>query len=95
MILSAWLIIVLIEIYGVVDKILMSSGQNTIQGVEIIEKFVLVICPSIELSPLNIQAHEIDVIIVKNTSDTPYYLIEYYSVNYRYLYLKYFETLLC
>jgi hypothetical protein len=75
-------------IYGVVDKtgnvIGVESDPGRRNQQEIInqlksKKFVSGIRPRIELRTLNIQAHEIDVLIVKNTSDTPYYLIEDYK----------------
>ena len=43
------------------------------------KKFVSGIRPRIELRTLTIQDHEVDVIIVKNTADTPYYLVEDYK----------------
>ena len=75
-------------IYGVVDKTGNIVGVEADPGrrnqQEIInqlksKKFVSGIRPRIELRTLNIQDHEIDVLIVKNTSDTPYYLIEDYK----------------
>lgn len=75
-------------IYGVVDKtgnvigVDFDPGRRNQQ--QIInqlksKKFVSGIRPRIELRTLNIQTHEVDVLIVKNTSDTPYYLIEDYK----------------
>ena len=75
-------------IYGVVDKtgniIGVESDPGRRNQQQIInqlksKKFVSGIRPRIELRTLTIQDHEVDVIIVKNTADTPYYLVEDYK----------------
>ncbi len=40
------------------------------------KKFAGGVRPKIEMRTLEIQNHEIDVLIINNTRDTPYYLIE-------------------
>ncbi|OLN31701.1 ATP-binding protein [Desulfosporosinus metallidurans] len=72
-------------IFGIVDKtgeiVGVETDENRRNQQEIInqlksKKFAGGVRPKIEMRTLEIQNHEIDVLIINNTLDTPYYLIE-------------------
>ena len=55
------------------------SGRRSQQGVIDIlksKKFSSGIRPQIEMRTIHISGHEIDVMIIKNSTDTPYFLLE-------------------
>ena len=47
------------------------------------KKFASGIRPRVEMRSFNLECHEIDVLIIKNTTDTPYFLIEDFKENGR------------
>jgi hypothetical protein len=63
------------NIVGVNDD---ENRKNQQQIIDFLKdkKFVSGIRPTIELKTLCIEAHEIDVLVIKNTTDTPYYMVE-------------------
>ncbi len=65
------------NIIGVENNTNRRNQQNIIDFLNS-KPFVGSIRPSIELKSINIFNHEIDIIIIKNSTDTPYYLIEDY-----------------
>lgn len=75
-------------IYGVVDKIGRVVGverdPNRRNQQELVsqlkdKKFASGIRPSIELVPLHVEGHDVDVLIIKNSADTPYFLTQDYK----------------
>ena len=74
-------------IYGIADKTYEVSGiendpnrrnqQNVIDQLKS-KKFVSGIRPRIEMRTLGFYPHEVDVLIIKNSTDTPYFLTEDY-----------------
>lgn len=57
------------------------------------KKFVSGIRPTIELKTLNVENKEIDVLIIKNTTDTPYYMVEsFQAVRSNYIYTRVGDT---
>lgn len=74
-------------IYGVVDKTCEIVGVETDTGrrnqQQMIDqlkskKFAGGVRPKVEIHTLTITNHEIDILVIKNTSNTPYYLTESY-----------------
>ena len=65
------------EVIGVENDINRKTQQNLIDFLNT-KPFVGGIRPSIELKSFNINSHDVDVIIIKNSTDTPYFLIEDY-----------------
>lgn len=57
------------------------------------KKFVSGIRPTIELKTMNVENKEIDVLIIKNTTDTPYYMVEsFQTVRSNYIYTRVGDT---
>lgn len=66
------------KIVGVNDD---ENRKNQQQIIDFLKdkKFASGIKPTVELKTLHIDTHEIDVLIIKNTTDTPYYMVESYK----------------
>lgn len=84
------------EIVGIEND---SNRKNQQQIIDVLKskKFAGGIRPIIELHTLKSYKHEIDVLIVKNTNDTPYYLVEDYReqnklVKSQYIYTRVGDT---
>lgn len=65
------------EVIGIENSNNRKNSQNIIDFLKD-KKFVGGIRPEIDLKTLNISNHQLDVLIIKNTSNTPYYLEESY-----------------
>lgn len=80
------------KIIGVNDDKNRKSQQQIIDFLKD-KKFVSGIRPTIELKTLSIDTHEIDVLIIKNTTDTPYYMVESYKgIMSNYIYTRIGDT---
>ena len=66
------------EIIGVENDPNRKTQQNIIDFLNT-KAFFGEIRPSVELKTINYLKHELDILIVKNTNDTPYYLADKYS----------------
>jgi len=66
------------EIIGIEEDVNRKNQQNVIDFLKD-KNFIGNIRPSIELKTISYKEHEIDILIVKNTNDTPYYLTDDYS----------------
>lgn len=65
------------EIVGVENDVNRKTQQNLIDFLNT-KPFIGGIRPSIELKSFNIDTHEVDIIVIKNSTDTPYFLIDDY-----------------
>lgn len=89
-------------IFGVEDKTFnivgVSQDENRKNQQQVIDflkdkKFVSGIRPTVELKTLEIKGQEIDVLIIKNTTDTPYYLVEsFQNIRANYIYTRIGDT---
>lgn len=89
-------------IFGVEDKTFnivgVSQDENRKNQQQVIDflkdkKFVSGIRPTVELKTLEIKGQEIDVLIIKNTTDTPYYLVENFkSIKANHIYTRIGDT---
>ena len=89
-------------IFGVEDKTFNVIGldednnrKNQQQIIDFLKdkKFVGGIRPTVELKTLEIKGKEIDVLIIKNTTDTPYYLAEnFQSIRANHIYTRIGDT---
>ncbi|MCH1964647.1 ATP-binding protein [Paeniclostridium sordellii] len=80
------------EIIGVNED---ENRKNQQQIIDFLKdkKFVSGIRPIIELKTLNIRNKEIDVLIIKNTTDTPYYMVEsFQKIRSNYIYTRVGDT---
>lgn len=80
------------EILGVNED---ENRKNQQQIIDFLKdkKFVSGIRPTIELKTLNIENKEIDVLIIKNTTDTPYYMVESFQrIRSNYIYTRVGDT---
>lgn len=91
-------------IYGVTDRtgevMGVENDNNRRNQQKIIDqlkekKFAGGIRPRIELRTLGIKGHEVDILIVKNTTDTPYYLTEDYRDKNRIVRANHIYTRVC
>lgn len=65
------------EVIGVENDICRKNQQNLIDFLND-KPFAGGIRPSIELKTLTIESHEVDIIVIKNSTDTPYFLTDNY-----------------
>ncbi|CEP43608.1 ATP-binding protein [Paraclostridium sordellii] len=80
------------EIIGVNQDENRKSQQQIIDFLKD-KKFVSGIRPTIELKTLNIRNKEIDILIIKNTTDTPYYMVEsFQKIRSNYIYTRVGDT---
>ncbi|CEP80540.1 ATP-binding protein [Paraclostridium sordellii] len=80
------------EIVGVKDD---ENRKNQQQMIDFLKdkKFAGGIRPTIELKTLYIGSHEVDVLIIKNTTDTPYYMLETFKgIMSNYIYTRIGDT---
>lgn len=80
------------EIVGVKDD---ENRKNQQQMIDFLKdkKFAGGIRPTIELKTLYIEGHEIDVLVIKNTTDTPYYMLENFKgIMSNYIYTRIGDT---
>lgn len=80
------------EIVGVKDD---ENRKNQQQMIDFLKdkKFAGGIRPTIELKTLYIESHEIDVLVIKNTTDTPYYMLETFKgIMSNYIYTRIGDT---
>jgi len=84
------------EIIGVEDDLHRRNQQEMINQLKS-KKFAGGIRPKVEMRALTIQTHEIDVLVIKNSTDTPYYLTENFrdkdkEVKANYIYTRVGDT---
>lgn len=89
-------------IFGVTDDefniVGVNNDENRKNQQQIIDflkdkKFASGIRPTIELKTIYIEYHEIDVLVVKNTTDTPYYMVESFKgIMSNYIYTRIGDT---
>lgn len=79
------------KIVGIENDINRKNQQQIIDVLKS-KKFSGGIRPVIEMKTLKFDGHEIDIIIIKNTNDTPYYLIEDYKEQNRTVRAQYIYT---
>ncbi len=80
------------EIVGVNDD---ENRKNQQQIIDFLKdkKFAGGIRPTIELKTLYIESNEIDVLVIKNTTDTPYYMVESFNgIMSNYIYTRIGDT---
>jgi predicted HTH transcriptional regulator len=65
------------DIVGVEEDVIRRNQQNILDILKE-KKFSGGIRPRVELRSIKIYGHQLDVLIVKNSTDTPYYLLEDY-----------------
>lgn len=68
------------EVVGVENDVNRKTQQNLIDFLNT-KPFISGIRPSIELKSFNINTHEVDIIVIKNSTDTPYFLTSDYRDN--------------
>lgn len=89
-------------IFGITDSsfeiVGVNGDENRKNQQQIIDflkdkKFAGGIRPTIELKTLDIGSHEIDVLVIKNTTDTPYYMLETFKgIMANYIYTRIGDT---
>jgi hypothetical protein len=66
------------EVVGVENDVNRRNQQNIIDFLKS-QKFASGIRPQVEMRTIRVEEHEVDVLIIKNSADTPYFLTEKYA----------------
>ncbi|MGL6107716.1 AlbA family DNA-binding domain-containing protein [Romboutsia sp.] len=83
------------ETFNIVGITQDENRKNQQQMIDFLKdkKFVSGIRPTIEMKTLEVQNKEIDILIIKNTTDTPYYLVDnFQSIKANHIYTRIGDT---